>query len=150
MIASIPLGWIARAVPLPARAVFARGPAARALARRLLDTPAERLRALRGCASDGGDALFILSSDGEAALPWADGACYLGHDPAAPDLLLPTNRAPAAPVDLVAAALAARLGGRGPWAVVPRDGGGLTAIAVAGAAPVARPRLDAWLVGAAS
>jgi hypothetical protein len=150
MTGSIPVRWIARIIPLPARAVFARGAAARDLARRLLDAPPERLRALRGCAADDGSALFILASDGEAELPWADGACYLGRDPAAPDLLLPTNRAPAVPVDLVAAALGARLGGRGPWAVIPRDDTGLSAIAVASAAPVARDRLDAWLAGAPS
>ena len=140
-LASCPVSWVARDAPLPARACLMRGPAASAAAVRLLSLSDSRLAALTACAADG---LLVLLGD-EAALPWVDGAVYLGRDPAAPGLLLPTNRVPAVPLDLFARALAARLPGGGPWAVVPRDGAGTTAVCLAAAAPVARPRVEAWL-----
>jgi hypothetical protein len=139
------LRWTARTVPLPARAVLARGEAARALGRALLGWADGRLAEVAACA--GGEVLVVLGE--EAALPWVDGATYLGHDSAAPGLLVPTNRIPGVPLDLFAEALRPKLpAGGGPWAVVPRPGGaGLTTVATAAAGPIGRAQLEAWLAG---
>jgi hypothetical protein len=140
MSTGIRLTWSGRSVPLAARAVVGRGPVARALARRLLAWHETQLGQVRACA--GTDVLVVMGE--EASLPWVEGALYLGHDAAAPVLLLPTNRAPGVPCDLLAEALAARLG-RGPWAAFPDDAGGLVAVPVATAGPVARAQLEGWL-----
>jgi hypothetical protein len=99
--------WGPRAVPLAPRAVYADGEAARALVRRLLAAPDEELARLRGVSAP--DFVLVLGDD----LPWVDGARYLGTDPLAPALLLPTARAPS-----VSPALLARAFG-GTFAVVP-------------------------------
>jgi hypothetical protein len=135
---TVPLRWRARPVPLAPRALLARDQAARALARRLLAEDDAGLASLRACTADA--TLVVLAE--EARLPWVDGAVYLGHDPAAPALLMPTHREPGVPADLFVEALEARLG-RGPWAVVPSDGG-LVAVPLAAAGPVSRARLEAW------
>jgi len=138
---TVPLRWRARTVPLAPRALLARDQVARALARRLLAEGDVGLASLRACAAD---ATLVVLAD-EARLPWVDGAVYLGHDPAAPALLVPTHREPGVPADLFAEALAMRLG-RGPWAVLPDDGG-LIAVPLAAAGPVSRARLETWLGG---
>ena len=52
------------------------------------------------------DGIILL---GEAAsLPWVDGVSYLGSDERAPHLLLPTNREPNVPLDLLQQALIER------------------------------------------
>jgi hypothetical protein len=142
MSAGIPLVWSARSVPLPAQAVVGRGAAGRALARRLLAGPATDIGQVRACAGAG--VLVVIGA--EASLPWVEGAFYLGHDAGAPALLLPTNRTPGVPADLLAEALARRLG-RGPWAAFPDDAGALVAVAVGAAGPVARAALEGWLEG---
>jgi hypothetical protein len=136
----IPLAWSARPVPLAPGAVVGRAGAARALARRLLTWDDARLAQVRACAGDG--VLVVIGE--EASLPWVEGALYLGHDAAAPTLFLPTHRAPGVPTDLLAEALAGRLG-RGPWAAFPSEGGGLVAVPLAAAGPVARTQLQGWL-----
>jgi hypothetical protein len=128
------VSWAPRDEPLAPRAVAAAGPAARTLARRLLAEPDEALGALRGVAGE--DVLVLL---GEAeALPWADGVLYLGRDPRAPGLLLPTALAPDVPPDLLERALTARH--PAPLAVLPPR-----IVPVGAARPVARARLAAWL-----
>src|SRR5689334_11719291 len=131
-----PVAWVARPAPLAPRALAARGEAARALARRLLAWEEARRRGVTGCAGDG--VLVVLGED----LPWVDGGRYLGHDPAAPRLLVPTSRAPDVPLDLFAEALAARLPRvGGPWAVFPGGDGGLTVISLAAAGVLDRAAL---------
>lgn len=108
----VPIAWRPRAVPLEPVGMAARGEAARALARRLLARSDEELARLTGVA--GQDLVLVLGNPGNAAdtalLPWVDGAVYLGRDPRAPSLLLPTNREPTVPLPLVERALVARAG----------------------------------------
>ena len=134
--------WRPRGIALVPCGLAARGPVARALAQALLGWSEPRLAALRACAGD--EALVVLGE--ESALPWIDGACYLGRDPGAPSWVMPTNRAPAVPMSIFAEALAQRLPGAGPWAVVPA-GEKLTVFGLAAAAPIARARLLAWVTG---
>jgi hypothetical protein len=83
--------------------------------------------------------LVVLGPD----LPWVDGSIYLGSDPAAPAMLLPTTRAPSVPVDLLAGALAAHLSGLDPpFAVFPDR---QLALSLAGAAPIDLALLSTWL-----
>jgi hypothetical protein len=100
----LPLPWGPRAEPLDPVGVAARGKAARVLAERLLARDDEALARLHGVAGE--DLLVVLGEAPE--LPWADGATYLGRDPRAPSLLLPTTRQPSVPLPLLERALIAR------------------------------------------
>jgi hypothetical protein len=102
----VPIAWRPRTVPLEAVGVAARGEAARALVRRLLARTDEDLARLSGVA---GQDLILLLGDA-ALLPWVEGAAYLGRDPQAPSLLLPTNREPTVPLPLLERALVVRAG----------------------------------------
>lgn len=104
------VAWRPRAEPLEACAVFAAGQAALALRARMLADP-EPGR-LRGVATK--DAMVLLGSD----LPWADGVVYLGRDPEAPALLVPTRLEPDVPIAIVERALLRQTSGA-PLAVVP-------------------------------
>jgi hypothetical protein len=101
------LSWGPRPAPLAPSAVYAEKDAARALVRRLLARTDEELARLRGVAAP--DLVLIVGEE----LPWVDGARYLGVDPLAPALLLPTARAPT-----VSPALLERAFG-GTFAVLP-------------------------------
>jgi MoxR-vWA-beta-propeller ternary system domain bpX5 len=149
--AALPIALIPRPSPLPAIAAVATGDAARALARRLLAEPDETLAALRGLAGE--DLLAVLGEPD--ALPWIDGVIYLGCDPDAPRLLLPTALRPDVAAQLYEAAVLARLhstagAGAGaaridvtpPIAVLPSP---RWIFSVAAAAPIQRARLAAWL-----
>jgi hypothetical protein len=139
----VPVTWRPRRAPLDPVGVAGRGEAARSLARRLLARDDEALARLSGVA---GPALLVLIGDA-AALPWAEGATYLGRDAGAPSLLLPTNREPSVPLPLLERALiarAARSGGAPPFAVL-LDPTRLASILEA--RPIVRPRLVAWLEG---
>lgn len=141
----LPVAWGPRRVPLEPVGVAVRGEAARALARRLVARidrgPEDSLEKLSGVA---GPDLLILLGD-PAALPWVEGAVYLGRDPGAPSLLLPTTREPSVPVDLLERALAgraARFQAAPPLAVLldpPLLASTLEA------RPLVRERLRAWL-----
>jgi hypothetical protein len=102
--AQLPLRWHVREPPLEAVAAAATGPTARALVRRLLALAPERLASLRGVA--GRDVVLVVGE--ESALPWVDGVQYLGRDPGAPALLLPTTLRPAVPLALVERAVMLR------------------------------------------
>lgn len=102
--AAVRVLWRPRARPLSPVAVAARGRAARLLGERLLDRGDEALARLEGVAGE--DLLVVLGPSAE--LPWTDGAVYLGRDPEAPSLLLPTTREPSVPLPLLERALAAR------------------------------------------
>jgi len=125
--------WQTRDEPLKPVAVAAFGPAARALIASV-DKRTE-LHALRGLA---GDDLVLLLGE-EEQLPWADGAIYLGRDPEAPSLLLPTLLRPSLPLSLVERAMLRR--GSGPFAVIPTR---KELIPIDGARPVTHEHLARW------
>ena len=135
------MNWLPRERPLTPCAVVAQGAAAQRLARRLLRCADAELAQWRGVAER--DTLVVL---GEAeALPWADGAIYLGQEAAAPALLLPTALQPDFPAALLERALRAQFPTVAPpFAVLP---GTLQIVSLAGARTVARASLQAWLEG---
>ncbi len=92
--------WVDRAAPLAPVAVYAEGPARLRLRDALL-----RRRSLAGLAGVGNASVLVVTGE---ALPWAEGVGYLGRDPDAPGVLLPTLRRPAVPLDLFATAVLAR------------------------------------------
>ena len=107
--------WQLRDAPLGASAVAGFGRVALALGRRLLDLGEESLARLKGVA---GSELLILTGDQES-LPWVDGALYLGRDPAAPSLLIPTTVKPGIPIALLERVLLKRFEHKSPLAVLP-------------------------------
>lgn len=114
-----PIAWIPRDVPLVPVAVVGRGPVARLLLDRLRALPDERLARLEGGSAESLAIVMGAADD----LPWVDGVTYLGRDPAAADLVVPTTKAATAPAPLVEAALrrqAESAGGpfAGPFAVL--------------------------------
>ncbi len=136
--AAIPFGWRPRRRPLAAIAAVARGASAVALGRRLLD---EGEAVARFAAVGAPGWLLIAGSD----LPWVEGIEYLGTDPEAPSLYLPTLLEPTWPLDLLTAALLRR-GLALPCAVLPAaPGEGPLLLAVAAARPLDLDLLRAWL-----
>lgn len=111
----LPVAWVAREPPLPISGAAARGDAAGRWVARLLAAPELPWRGI------GGPGWLVILGD---EIPWVDGLQYLGRDPVAPRLLLPTHTAPEAAGVPVAALVdrwaAARCGGdAGPYAVLP-------------------------------
>jgi hypothetical protein len=98
------LVWEARRSPLAPTACFGRGPVARLLVEKLLTYAPERLALLKGVGAPG----LVLVLGETDLLPWVDGLGYLGRDPEAPGLLLPTQRRPDVHLLLVERALKAR------------------------------------------
>jgi hypothetical protein len=138
LIAGLAIGWRPRARPLDPRAVVARGAAAKALVEKLLardDAALAKLSGVTSAASAAGDGLILVLGE-SAELPWVDGVSYLGRDPAAPSLLLPTASEPDVPVELLERAIVARFAGvAAPIAVLPEAG---AIIGVGGARPIVR------------
>lgn len=138
----IPVVWRPRARPLAPVGAAARGRAARLLAERLLARSDEELARLEGVAGE--DLLVVLGPSAE--LPWTDGAVYLGRDPEAPSLLLPTTREPSVPLPLLEQALVARAlrvpGVAPPLAVFPDP---LLLASTLEARPITRVMLMIWL-----
>lgn len=132
------LSWRPRSRPLAPVAAFASGPAALALVARLLERDDEALRSLRGV---GGAGIVTLLGDSDA-LPWADGVVYLGHDPASPSLLLPTNSEPLVPLPLLERAVLTRL--RDPQPPVVLLASPPIMVSTGAARPLHRGRLRAW------
>lgn len=113
--------WLPRHPPLRPVAVAGWGAAARALAAAAL--PQAAALSLHVDPEDDALVLVLLPDAPAGALPWADGAVYLGVDPAAPALLLPTHRRPDLPLPLLAAAVLGRApAGGAPWALLPGRG----------------------------
>jgi hypothetical protein len=137
--ATIPVIFEPHQDPLEPLAVIGIGPAARALAMRLLRESDDRLRKLRGVAARG--ALVVLGPSD--ALPWADGVQYLGRHASAPRLLLPTAQRPRVPLEVLEQAVLRREPRLEPpvavVAVPPR------LISVARALPIEREKLGRWL-----
>ncbi len=127
--------WSPRDLPLEPRAVAAAGECASALAAAALRRDDEALARLRGVA--GGGIIVIL---GEAeALPWADGAEYLGRDAEAPGLLLPTSRIASIPAGLLEQAVSRHCQAPLPIAMLAAS---RTFVSVASARPISRSRLE--------
>lgn len=83
-----PERWIRRDSPLVPCAALATGPAAHMLAQILIAR--DPFTTMRGLA--GKDLLLIVAE--QTQLPWVDGIHYLGRDPLAERLLLPTTHRP--------------------------------------------------------
>ena len=134
----IKVTWQFRAEPLAASAVAGYGTVALRLGRRLLEVPDESLSLLKGVAGSG---LLILIGE-QDSLPWVDGVQYLGRDPAAPSLLVPTTLDPAVPIALLERVLSRRFEHKSPLAVLPE----LQLVAPLDVArEVARESLRAWV-----
>lgn len=134
-----------RADVLLPQCVVGVGPVAVALAQRVLrDLEGAHSTQLRGVvASD----MIVLLGDTEH-LPWVDGVQYLGRDARAPDLLLPTQLAPRAPLDAFTRAVTTRARGtKAPWAVLVAP---QRITSLAEARYVERERLVAWIAAAAA
>lgn len=126
--------WIAREPPLRPTAVLARESARTALLERLCRCDDGALAQLSGVVSP---ELVVLCGASDA-LPWVDGAVWLGTDAAAPALRLPTTTKPDLPAALLERAVLARTSGR-LAAIVPG-----TIVALDEARPLARAVLERW------
>lgn len=115
------------------------GPVARALAGRLLRLSDDQLAALRGAAADG----LVFVTGETAVLPWVDGVVYLGRDPDAPRLLLPTMLRPSAPLAAFERAIARHAApAPGPWAALADPP---LVFSAADVCPIERDHLQRWL-----
>lgn len=111
--------WRPREPPLEPVAVAAVGATISRLRARLLRFDDEALARLEGVA---GPAVVLVLGPSES-LPWVDGALWLGRDPSAPGLLLPTATEPSIAIDLYATVVRRRAGDvAGELAVLPRHG----------------------------
>ncbi len=105
VVSPLPVTWRDRPVPLSPSAVVGLGAAAGGLLRRVSRSAPDALASFEGAAAPG--VLVVL---GEAdRLPWADGVGYLGRDPRAPALLLPTALEPSVHPALLEQAIRRRL-----------------------------------------
>jgi hypothetical protein len=153
---AVAVSWSVRPLPLAPVAVLAiGGDVASRLVQRLLRDDDAALARLRGVASQ--RAVLVLSdagSNGDAAavhagaLPWIDGLRYLGRDPRAPGLLLPTVFEPDVALALLERSLALRVPEAtrartpAPWAIWHDP----SVVIPAGAArPLVREALERWL-----
>jgi hypothetical protein len=134
------ISWSDREPPLEACAVAAWGDVARRLASHLLELDQTALGRLTGVA--GKSAIVLLGE--ETNLPWVDGVLYLGRDPVAPTLLLPTRIESAVPAtNLLERALRKRFSNLSPpLAILPDT---LTVISCYNALQLSRSRIEAWL-----
>ena len=136
----IRIRWTQRATALTPVGVAAVGDRARALARRLLrGDDAAPIEGLRAAGTD--DALVLLGEG--SLLPWVNGAIYLGKDPKARSLLIPTNMIPSVPIDAVERALSGRFADvQPPIVVLPAHG---RVFSAATALPLDMAHLMRWL-----
>jgi len=139
----LPVTFGPRASPLAPSAAAARGPAAVALARLLAARGDAALARLAGVSGPG----LLLVIGAAADLPWVDGIVYLGKDPRAPSLLLPSALEPDVPASLFERAVLSRAAGvDAPNAVLVDP----PALAGGGAArPIRRAELLAFLAAEA-
>jgi hypothetical protein len=137
----VPVTWRPRAEPLTPVAVAARGDDARLLARRVLALGDPELGQLQGFVT--GDWLVLLAEPEQ--LPWTPGVRYLGRDPEAPQLLMPTVSEPAVAAALLQRGLAARFPLlRPPLLVLAEE---QTVLSAAAARTLDRERLRQWVEG---
>jgi MoxR-vWA-beta-propeller ternary system domain bpX5 len=132
----LPVVWVPRAAPLEVAAAVVVGPRSSAWIERVRGGP------WAGVVGDGWSAALGAEFDRSAGshpaeLPWVDGIVYLGRDPEAPRLLLPTHSTPTV-AELPVVSLLDRwvfrsCGGHpGPFAVVP----GFGVVPLGGARPL--------------
>lgn len=130
--------WHFREAPRPPAAVVAAGNVTREFAKRILASDDLSIALWKGVATS--DAIVLL---GEAeSLPWVDGVSYLGSDERAPHLLLPTNRDPNVPLDLLQQALIERCPFPPPLAVIASRN---AVISLSEARGLSREVLTSWL-----
>jgi hypothetical protein len=134
------MSWVDRDIVLAPIAAYARGAAAAELARKLSTWPADRLAKLSGVSAK--EAIVLIAKQ-EADLPWVDGIQYLGKDPDAPQLLLPTARAPAVHAGLFERAIVAKARTVGLIAVLPDPPAAI--IPLKPALPLTRAKLELFL-----
>jgi MoxR-vWA-beta-propeller ternary system domain bpX5 len=139
---SIPVNWNDRTVPLAPVGLVAFRTAALELAGKLVAMDDQSVTQWSAVSTSN---VLVLLGDGQT-LPWVDGVRYLGRDPSAPHLLLPTNREPDVPVDLLERALIQRSPVLSPFAVIPELG---EVISLSSARELSRQLLVSWLRGAA-
>ena len=89
----------------------------------------------------GREMLILIGHEG--LLPWADGVTYLGRDPRAPSLLVPTTLTPSVHIALLERALMARFSNTSPLAVLPDA---CHVVPLSAARPLELGPLRAWLV----
>ncbi len=131
----IPLTWSLREVPLVTRGLYAQGGAARRVARLVLERSPEGL-----CVVAGEDCLILLGPSD--LLPWADGVVYLGQEPDAPGLWMPTTCVCDLHPVLVRQMLEPKHGL--PLLCLPAQG---LFVSLFAQAPLSLSRLGAWLAG---
>jgi MoxR-vWA-beta-propeller ternary system domain bpX5 len=136
---AVPVEFERRSLPLEPCGVVGTGRVGRSLAKRVLSMDDGVLCALRGVAHE--DTLLLLGAS--EALPWVDGVSYLGLDPGAPLLLLPTQLRPNAPLDAFERAIIRRAEGLCPPIAVLVEPPRL--VPLAEARTIDRRRLQAWL-----
>ena len=132
--------WRERQHPLVPECAAGLGPAARALAQRLLAMEDEQLTRLTGVA--GPDLLLAMGDVPD--LPWVDGVKYLGRDARARELLLPTAVEPSLPLELVHRAFALEFSDAARIAII--DDPPLV-VPVGAARELARAEINRWLAG---
>jgi hypothetical protein len=135
-VGTIEIVWTPRDQPLPVAAVLGIGTVAYTLARVLSQRP--ELLAVAEVVV--GSELMCIRAPIEL-LPWADGVIYLGREPAAPDLFIPTTLAPNVPAELLLTACI-RAGHAAPLCVLPQP---RSIFSLARARIVDPPMLDRWL-----
>jgi hypothetical protein len=133
----VPVAWTPREPPLVPAAAIACDRAAFALADRLCAIPDDRLARLSGIAARS----LIVVAGSEADLPWVDGVSYVGRDPAAPSLLLPTHLVPDVGVAIFERAVVARFAIAPPVVVLPDRA---LIFSLASALPITRGAVAAW------
>ncbi len=103
---SLALGWVPREVPLSPEGLVAPRAVVGRLAARLAQADDAALAELRGVETAEG---WVILGPTEA-LPWVEGLTYLGHEPLAPSLWVPTYLALSPHAALVERALDEHLG----------------------------------------
>lgn len=128
--------WRLRTEPLQPAALAAVGAAADQLLRQVLARDDSAIRAWKGVSTP--DSIVLLGE--EPTLPWVDGVIYLGRNPVAPQLLLPTTHDPGVPPDLLERALVRRCPFPPPLALFAER-----VISLSEAGELHRPALLRWL-----
>jgi hypothetical protein len=122
--------------------VVAVGKVAREFAKRILASDDLSMALLKGIVTS--DTIVLLGEP--ESLPWVDGVSYLGSDERAPHLLLPTNRDPNVPLDLLQQALIERCPFPPPLAMIESRN---TVVSLSEARQLSREVLTSWLLPAA-
>jgi hypothetical protein len=131
---------VRRAAPLQPCAVVAQGDIARRLAQRMCSADDVVLHRLRVIVAHG--RVIILGVDSD--LPWVDGVSYLGIDPDAPTLRMPTTLAPSVASDIFERAIQQRIKGQPVVALLPDP---LRIMSLDGASRWTRGDWQTWLQG---